>query len=170
MHRTATTATAAPGAVAAAPTAVSTVGAVDWDHPLDPRPGPQRDHVTSYVETGGVDGHIWHGVPTLLLTTVGRISGRAVRTPLIYARDEDRYLTAASGYGAAAHPQWYRNLLAWPEARLQVGDRVLRATGRPATAEERDTYWPALTGRWPVFEDDQARVAREIPLVLFDLL
>ncbi|RSS80949.1 nitroreductase/quinone reductase family protein [Streptomyces sp. WAC06614] len=144
--------------------------AVDWDHPLDPRPGPQRDHVRAYVATDGVDGHIWHGVPTLLLTTVGRRSGRAVRTPLIYARDEDRYLAAASGYGSAAHPHWYRNLLARPEVRLQVGARVLRATGRPATPVERETYWPALTGRWPVFEDDQDRTVREIPLVLFDPL
>ena len=29
------------------------------------------DHITRYVETNGEDGHIWRGVPTLLLTTTG---------------------------------------------------------------------------------------------------
>jgi hypothetical protein len=30
------------------------------------------DHITRYVQTNGEDGHIWRGVPTLLLTTVGK--------------------------------------------------------------------------------------------------
>ena len=30
------------------------------------------DHMRKYVETDGKDGHIWNGVPTLLLTTTGR--------------------------------------------------------------------------------------------------
>ncbi|TRZ71220.1 MAG: DUF385 domain-containing protein, partial [Actinobacteria bacterium] len=42
------------------------------------------DHITRYVETNGEDGHMWRGVPTLLLTTTGRKSGALRRTALIY--------------------------------------------------------------------------------------
>ena len=33
-----------------------------------------NDHMSRYLKTGGEDGHIWGGVPTLLLTTTGRES------------------------------------------------------------------------------------------------
>ena len=33
------------------------------------------DHIRQYVETNGEEGHIWRGVPTLLLTVTGRKSG-----------------------------------------------------------------------------------------------
>ncbi|MBW5486243.1 nitroreductase family deazaflavin-dependent oxidoreductase [Streptomyces bambusae] len=142
--------------------------ATDWDHPADPHPGWQRDHVTTYAATAGTDGHIWHGVPTLLLTTAGRVTGRAYRTALIYGEDEGVYITAASGGSSADHPDWYRNLLACPEVRLQIGADVFAAKGRPATADERDTYWGIMTGLWPAYEDEQERTEREIPLVLFE--
>ncbi|MFJ3926620.1 nitroreductase family deazaflavin-dependent oxidoreductase [Streptomyces sp. NPDC090022] len=141
---------------------------VDWDHPTDPRPGWQLDHVRSYVETGGTDGHIWHGVPTLLLTTVGRVSGRAVRTPLIYGEDEDRLLVVASNGGAPEHPAWYRNLLACPEIRVQVGAEVCAAKARTATPQERETYWGVMTGLWPQYDEYQERTDREIPLVIIE--
>ena len=49
-------------------------------------PGWQQEHARRYVETGGRDGHIWEGVPTLLLTTTGRRSDQTRTTPLIYGR------------------------------------------------------------------------------------
>ncbi|MEV7522273.1 nitroreductase family deazaflavin-dependent oxidoreductase [Streptomyces sp. NPDC091371] len=141
---------------------------VDWDHPSDPPPGPRLDHVRAYVTTAGADGHLWHGVPTLLLTTLDRATGRTARTPLIYARDEDRLIVLAAGYGAPEHPAWYRNLTAHPEVRLQVGATLSTATARTATPVERETYWEMMTGLWPAYEEDQARTAREIPLVILE--
>ncbi|MFG2294918.1 nitroreductase family deazaflavin-dependent oxidoreductase [Streptomyces sp. NPDC048603] len=143
---------------------------VDWDHPRDPQPGRQLDHVREYVETDGAAGHLWHGVPTLLLTTVGRVSGRAVRTPLIYGEEADagRYVLIASNGGADEHPHWYLNLDADPEVRVQVGPAVFQAKARTATPEEREAYWGLMTGLWPAYDDHQAGTTREIPLVLVD--
>ncbi|GAA1593017.1 nitroreductase/quinone reductase family protein [Streptomyces globosus] len=143
---------------------------VDWDRPADPRPGPARDHVRDYAATGGQDGHLWHGVPTLLLTTVGRRTGRTTRTPLIYTEDEARLVVAAAAWGAPAHPDWYRNLTAHPEVRVQVGPDVRPALARTAGADEREVYWPALAGLWPALDDYQtrARPTRTIPLVVLD--
>lgn len=50
-------------------------------------PGWIREHLETYVGSGGTEGHVWRGVPTLLLKTRGRRSGRTWLTPLIYGRD-----------------------------------------------------------------------------------
>ncbi|MFD3700652.1 nitroreductase/quinone reductase family protein [Streptomyces sp. NPDC058646] len=144
---------------------------VDWDHPVDPAPGPQLDHVRAYVTSAGTDGHLWHGVPTLLLTTVDRHTGRTTRTPLIYATDGDRHIVVAAGKGAAGHPAWYRNLTAHPEVRLQVGPATLKATARTGGPTDHEVYWEMMTALWPPYED--ARTAarpREIPLVILEPL
>ncbi|QES52546.1 nitroreductase family deazaflavin-dependent oxidoreductase [Streptomyces venezuelae] len=143
---------------------------VDWDHPMDPEPGWRLDHVREYVATGGAAGHLWRGVPTLLLTTVGRHSGRAVRTPLIYGEDPDtgRYILVASAGGGAEHPHWYRNLDADPVVRVQVGPEIFQAKAHTAAPEEREAYWGLMTGLWPQYDDYQARTTREIPLVLLE--
>ncbi|MFI7358489.1 nitroreductase/quinone reductase family protein [Streptomyces avidinii] len=142
---------------------------VDWEHPTDPRPGPRLDHVRAYVTTAGADGHLWRGVPTLLLTTLDRDSGRTLRTPLIYCEDTGRHLVLASADGAPEHPRWYRNLTAHPEVRLQVGAASFMAQARTATPGEREMYWEMMTALWPPFEDDRAAARpREIPLVILE--
>src|SRR3981189_3241169 len=80
-----------------------------------------EEHVQRYRETGGEVGHIWkEGSTVLLLTTKGRKTGKDRTTPLIYARDGDRYVIVASKGGAPEHPGWYRNLQQTPEVELQV--------------------------------------------------
>jgi hypothetical protein len=59
------------------------------------------DHIRQYVETNGEEGHIWRGVPTLLLTVTGRKSGALRRTALIYGRIGNDYVIVASKGG---HP------------------------------------------------------------------
>jgi hypothetical protein len=53
--------------------------------PIDNPTAWVAKHIRRYVETNGEDGHIWHGVPSLLLTTVGRRSGKPRRSALYYA-------------------------------------------------------------------------------------
>jgi deazaflavin-dependent oxidoreductase (nitroreductase family) len=127
-----------------------------------------EEHVRRYRETGGEVGHIWNGVPTLLLTTVGRRTGEQRTTPLIYGQDGDAYVVVASKGGYPEHPGWYRNLSKTPEVELQVGPQVLPARARTATAEERDRLWPQMAGIWPAYDDYQAKTEREIPVVVLE--
>ena len=69
---------------------------------VDSPVGWVQDHIRAYVETNGQEGHMWRGVPTLLLTTTGRKSGELRRTALIYGRDSDDYVIVASKGGAPA--------------------------------------------------------------------
>ncbi|WP_371680118.1 nitroreductase family deazaflavin-dependent oxidoreductase [Streptomyces sp. NBC_01276] len=142
---------------------------IDWEHPTDPRAGSwQLDHVRLYVGSNGAEGHHWNGTQTLLLTTVGRVSGNPVRTPLIYGEADGRYLVVASKGGADEAPLWYRNLTADPRVRVQVGSEVRQGTARTATAEERAAYWPLMAGHWPAYDEYQAKTDREIPIVVIE--
>ena len=126
-----------------------------------------REHIDSYVATGGDEGHLWRGVPTLLLTTTGRRSGEQRRTALIYGRDGADYVVVASNGGSTTHPSWYLNLTAEPKVTVQVGDEVFEATARTVTDEsQRARLWPELAKIWPDYDKYQAKTDRQIPLVV----
>jgi deazaflavin-dependent oxidoreductase (nitroreductase family) len=131
-------------------------------------PGWQQEHVRRYLASGGRDGHIWEGVPTLLLTTRGRRSGQSRTTPLIYGRAADRYLVVASRGGAPTHPDWYENLVAQPDIQVQVMADRFNARARTAPAAEKPALWQTMTAIWPAYAEYQARTTREIPLVIIE--
>jgi deazaflavin-dependent oxidoreductase (nitroreductase family) len=131
-------------------------------------PGWQQEHVRVYQETNGEDGHIWQGVPTLLLTTKGRKSGKPFTTPLIYGKDGDSFLIIASRGGADHHPQWYLNLIAEPEVEVQVLADKFKARARTAEGEEKARLWKTMTAVWPDYDAYQAKTSREIPLVVLE--
>jgi len=129
------------------------------------------EHTRAYVESAGADGYMWRGVPTLILTTTGRISGQLRRNPLIFGRehgDSGGYVIVASRGGHATDPLWYRNLVASPAVQVQVGPDVLDATARVVAGEERARLWEHMAAVWPAYDDYQARTAREIPVVVLD--
>jgi deazaflavin-dependent oxidoreductase (nitroreductase family) len=121
-----------------------------------------------YIASGGQDGHIWEGVPTLLLTTTGRRSGQSRTTPLIYGRAGARYLVVASRGGAPAHPEWYQNLVAQPDVHVQVMADRFKARALTATAAEKPALWKTMTAIWPPYDEYQARTKREIPVVIIE--
>jgi deazaflavin-dependent oxidoreductase (nitroreductase family) len=128
-----------------------------------------QEHVRVYRETGGENGHIWkEGSTTLLLTTMGRRSGEPRTTPLIYARDGDRYVIVASQGGAPNDPGWYRNLVKEPEVELQVGPEVFRARARTAEGEERERLWRLANQVWPHYDEYATRTERTIPVVVLE--
>ena len=131
-------------------------------------PGWQREHLRRYLATAGEDGHIWEGLPTLLLTTTGRRTGKPHTTPLIYGQDGDRYLVVGSRGGAPEHPQWYRNLLAEPRVQVQVRADRFPARARPATAAEKPALWQRMAQLYPPYDEYQARTTRAIPVVIIE--
>jgi deazaflavin-dependent oxidoreductase (nitroreductase family) len=131
-------------------------------------PGWIAEHVDRYLATNGADGHIFMGVPTLLLTTTGRQSGEPRLVPLIYGRDGDHYVVVASRGGAPDHPAWYKNLVDQPQVSVQVGAARFRARARTANRDERPRLWKAMARIWPDYDKYQSITAREIPVVLIE--
>jgi len=126
------------------------------------------EHVRRYRETDGAIGHVWNGVPCLVLTTRGRRSGEQRASALIYGTDADAFIVVASQGGAPAHPNWYHNLVADPNVEVQVRGERFRATARTAEGEERHRLWRVMTAVWPNYDQYVLRTDRIIPVVVLD--
>jgi len=101
----------------------------------------------------------------LLLTTTGRKSGDPHTVPLLYLQDQERLIVIASYGGRPNHPSWYGNLIAHPEAWVQIlGDRRA-VTSRTMDDEERATWWPKVIAAYGDYAVYQSRTDREIPLI-----
>lgn len=124
------------------------------------------EHMKNYLATDGEDGHIWRGVPTLLLTTIGRKSGEPRMLPLIYGKHGDDVVIIASKGGHADHPSWYVNLHANPAVEVQVAADKFSATAITITDERRQAMWDALAEIWPPYIEYQEKTDRQIPVVL----
>ena len=127
-----------------------------------------RKHIDDYVTSDGEKDHRWRGLPTLLLTTRGRKSGKLRRTALIYGRDGDNYLIVASNGGATRHPLWYLNLAAEPRVTLQVGAESFTARARTADAAEKPRLWAIMSEIFPTYDAYRRKTRREIPLVILE--
>ena len=96
-----------------------------------------QEHMRNYLAPDGADGHIWRGVPTLLLTTTGSKSGVERMLPLIYGTDGDEYIIIASKGGYQDDPAWYTNLVAQPQVHVQVAADKFSATAKTITDDRR---------------------------------
>ncbi len=131
-------------------------------------PGWIADHMRRYLETNGEDGHLWNGVPTLLLTTKGRRSGAPLMLPLIYGTDGRRFFIVASRGGAPTHPAWYLNLSANPEVQVQVRAEKFAARARTASEAEKPALWDLMSKIWPAYNEYQSKTKRQIPVVILE--
>ncbi len=114
---------------------------------------------------GGKVGGRFEGVPLLLLTTTGARSGKRHTQPLGYLPDGDRLIIFATKLGLPTNPDWYYNLVAHPEATVEVGTETYDVTAVVLTGEERDRLYARQVERAPVFAEYQARTTRKIPVI-----
>ena len=130
------------------------------------------DHVRVYEETGGREGHMWDStavggkglVPCLLLTTVGRQSGKWYTHPLLYGVDGNNPVIVASKGGADTQLHWYFNLLSTPDISVQVKSDKFHARAILAEGEQRARLWELMTNVYPPYIEYQAKTSREIPI------
>lgn len=126
-----------------------------------------RLNTWAYRATGGwLGGKFLRGAPVLLMTVVGRKTGRKLTVPLLYLKDGDRLVIVASKGGMDHHPLWYLNLLADPDVDVEIGTAVRPMRAHVADATERDRLWPQLVEMYPDYAGYQARTTRQIPVVI----
>ena len=124
-----------------------------------------QEHMRNYLATDGADGHIWRGVPTLLLTTIGSKSGEERMLPLIYGEDDGDYVIVASKGGFAEHPAWYNNLVVQPKVQVQVAADKFSATAVAIDSARRQKLWNMMAEVWPLYIEYQQKTDRHIPVV-----
>ena len=135
---------------------------------IDSPVGWVAKHIRRYIESEGKQGHLYQGMPSLLLTTRGRKSGKLYRTALFYGEDNGRYLLVPSNGGSDDAPSWYLNLVENPAVELQVGADKFTAQARIASAEEKPALWQIMTKIFPRYNAYQKQADREIPVVILE--
>ena len=128
-----------------------------------------RVHRVILRSTGGRVLNSALGMQVVELHTVGRKSGLP-RTTMLTAPviDGQRIVLVASKGGDDRDPDWYRNLMAHPDAELIVDGQRRLVRARQASAEEKAELWPRVVAAYGGYAGYQRRTRRDIPLVLCD--
>jgi len=141
---------------------------LDATSSLDRIRGDAKTDVEAYLANpdGRSTGAGPSGLPTLLLTCVGRKSGEQRTVPLVFLQHGDDMVIVGSLAGYDKHPTWYLNLSANPNCWVQLDRRKLTAVARDATEPERTQLWPKLNAMFPVWGYFQKQTDRPFPIVI----
>ncbi|MGC4963770.1 nitroreductase family deazaflavin-dependent oxidoreductase [Gordonia sp. DT101] len=126
------------------------------------------DQVREYEESNGTAATTMKGKPVVVLTSVGRKSGKLRKTPLMRVEHNGDYAVVASLGGAPKHPVWYWNLVAEPHVELRDGEQVGDYTAREVAGEERETWWARAVEAWPDYAEYQTKTDRVIPVFVLE--
>jgi deazaflavin-dependent oxidoreductase (nitroreductase family) len=134
-----------------------------------------KAHIQQYLNDPE-KAHIWDARPlglpgpvtTLLLTTIGRKTGKARHVPLLYVEHDGGYMVIGSKGGNEEDPIWYLNLQETPECEIRVSTLHTKAKARPLQGAEYESAWQKITTSHPVYLKYQARAARQIPVILLE--
>jgi deazaflavin-dependent oxidoreductase (nitroreductase family) len=111
----------------------------------------------------------FEGTPLLLLHHVGAKSGTERVNPLAYQKVGDSVAVFGSKGGSPTHPDWYHNVVARPDVRVEIGAGEHRAIARVASGEERERIWNEQKQLFPNFAEYEHKAGeREIPVVVLD--
>ena len=124
--------------------------------------------IAEFRTNGGKVGGNFEGAPLLLLHSTGAKSGQERVNPMMYQPVGDGFAVFASKAGADSNPDWYYNLKANPEARVEVGAEAFDVTARVLDDGEREPVWEEQKSRYPGFAEYEEKTDRVIPVVMLD--
>ena len=133
-----------------------------WFPAIGKRIVPRIDKVLYAVSGGRFGTMSGSGFTGLLLTTVGRKTGKERSVPLLYVGYEGRYYLTGSNWGQETHPAWTGNLIANPTATVTVKGKKIRVIARLLEGGEREAIWAVLTTTWPAYDIYTERSGREL--------
>ena len=125
-------------------------------------------HRGLYRATRGAVGRRLVDNDMCLLTTTGRRSGKQHTVPLLYLRDDERLVIIASWGGRDEHPHWYLNLLAHPEANVQILGNKWSVVATTASPDDRAIWWPRVLDAYDGYAEYESRTNRQIPVVFLN--
>ncbi|HTW09857.1 MAG TPA: nitroreductase/quinone reductase family protein [Acidimicrobiales bacterium] len=114
-------------------------------------------------------GHVggdWEDIPLLVIHHTGAHSGVERANPVAYLPDGAGYFIWAANGGVPRSPDWYFNLKARPETRIEVGNEIIDVLAEEATGTERARLFANATDRYPQLLEAAQRTERVIPLIV----
>lgn len=124
-----------------------------------------RQIIEEFRANGGKVGGPFEGVTLLLLTTTGAKSGQTRINPLTYLLDGERLFIFAAKGGSPTNPDWYHNLVAYPQVTVELGTEQFEATAVRLSGEERDQIYAKETQVHLGAADYEKKTTRKIPVV-----
>ncbi len=122
--------------------------------------------IEEFHANGGRVGGRFDGFPLLLLHHTGARSGKSRINPLAYQGDGERYVIFASKAGAPTNPDWYHNLRAHPNVKIEVGTDTIEVLATEASGEERERLYRTQAERVPQFAEYEQNTDRVIPVII----
>lgn len=127
------------------------------------------DQLAQIDEAGTTDVVGIQGMKVVVLTMLGRRSGRPRRVPLMRVEHDGVYAAVASKGGAPEHPHWYHNLVETPELLLQDGTTTTRRRARVIEGTEREQWWARCVEAFPPYTEYETSAGdRVIPVFLLE--
>ncbi len=126
-----------------------------------------RNQVEEYESSGGTRANtlLDTGMPIVIFTTRGNRSGKIRKTPVMRVEHDGEYALVASKGGAPENPEWYYNLLHYPDdVKLQDGPEPFDVVVRQISGDERATWWKRAVDAYPPYAEYQTKTTREIPV------
>ncbi len=122
-----------------------------------------------YRLTGGILGGKMGDSTVLLLTTIGRKTGKQRTTPLRYLTHDTGYMIVASNWGMEKPPAWFNNLQANPTVNIQVMGKRMTARAEIASDAQRPALYQQFIAADPRFiEYEKTAAPRTIPVILLN--
>ncbi len=121
--------------------------------------------IAEFRKNHGKVGGYFEGAPVLLIHSTGARTGKPRLTPVMYLKDGDRYLVFSSKGGAPTNPDWYYNLVAHPEAKIEVGDNTIDVHAQEMKGPEHDRLYAKQVSLYPQFGEYQRKTKRIIPVI-----
>jgi len=129
-----------------------------------------RAHLVAHRVTGGRVGAHWRGADVVMITTIGRTSGRRHTTPLLFLPYGAGIAVVASSAGTEHPPHWWHNLQREPRAHLEIAGTRKRVVARAADTHEQAFVSARFREVFPRFDRYRHRAHRDIPVVLLEPL
>lgn len=127
-----------------------------------------RKIIEEFRANEGRVGGPFEGAPLLLLHSTGAKTGQERVHPMMYQAVDGGYAVFASKGGAPDNPDWFHNLVAHPDATIEVGTQTVPVRARVTEGEERERIWTTQKERYPGFAEYEAKTSRQIPVVLLE--
>jgi deazaflavin-dependent oxidoreductase (nitroreductase family) len=127
-----------------------------------------RRVIEEFRANGGKVGGMFEQMPLLLLHHVGAKTGKEYVNPVTYQQVGDSVAVFASKGGAPTNPDWFHNVVANPDVKVEIGTDSFAGKARVATGAERERIWSAQKVALPQFAEYEQNTDREIPVVVIE--
>ena len=125
--------------------------------------------IAEFRKNHGKVGGQFEGAPLLLINHFGARTRKARTNPVMYVKDGHRYVVFASKGGADTNPDWYHNLKANPNVKIEVGNEAIDVLAEEITGPEREKIYARQASLYPQFAQYQQKTKRIIPVMAFTL-